>query len=64
MSMHMSADLKNWMGEVPPGQTAVLRVIYRPKVMPVTGVVTRQVTFATNDPKNSTVEVSIKANVL
>lgn len=64
MSMHMSADLKNWMGEVQPGKTALLRVIYRPKVMPITGVVTRQVTFATNDPQNATVEVSIKANVL
>lgn len=64
MSMHMSADLKNWMGEVQPGQTAILRVIYRPKIMPVTGVVTRQVTFATNDPQNANVEVSVKANVL
>ena len=64
MSMHMNSDLKNWMGEISPGQTATLNVIYRPKVMPVTGSVSRQVTFATNDPKNSTVEVSIKANVL
>ncbi|MBI4062606.1 DUF1573 domain-containing protein [Candidatus Gottesmanbacteria bacterium] len=64
MSMHMSADLRNWMGEVQPGQTAILRVIYRPKVMPVTGIVTRQVTFVTNDPQNATVEVSVKANVL
>lgn len=64
MSMHMSADLRNWMGEVPPGQTATLAVIYRPKVMPVTGPVSRQVTFATNDPSNANVEVSVTANVL
>lgn len=64
MPMHMIASLKNWIGEVPTKQTALLKVTYRPKVMPVTGVVTRQVRFATNDPKNAEVEVSVKANVL
>lgn len=64
MTMHTSGPLKNWIGEVPARQTATLNVTYRPKVMPVTGPVSRQVTFATNDPKNETVEVSIKANVL
>ncbi|KKU87397.1 MAG: hypothetical protein UY16_C0029G0036, partial [Candidatus Gottesmanbacteria bacterium GW2011_GWA2_47_9] len=55
---------KNWIGEVAAGKQATLKVTYRPKVMPVTGIVTRQVTFSTNDPKNETVEVSVKANVL
>lgn len=64
MSMHMIASLKNWIGEVPAKQTAILKVTYRPKVMPVTGIVTRQTRFATNDPKNAEVEVSVKANVL
>lgn len=64
MPMHTGGALKNWIGEVPARQTAMLKVTYRPKVMPVTGPVSRQVTFATNDPKNETVEVSIKANVL
>ena len=64
MPMHMIASLKNWIGEVPAKQTALLKVTYRPKVMPVTGVVTRQTRFSTNDPKNSEVEVSVKANVL
>ena len=64
MSMHMGKELQNWIGEVGAGQTATLSVIYRPKVMPVTGPVTRQVTFATNDPKNPEVEVSVSANVL
>ncbi len=64
MPMHMIASLKNWIGEVPAKQTATLKVTYRPKVMPVTGAVTRQTRFATNDPKNDTVEVSVKANVL
>lgn len=64
MPMHMIASLKNWIGEVPTKQTALLKVTYRPKVMPVTGVVTRQTRFSTNDPKNAEVEVSVKANVL
>src|SRR3989338_6128738 len=64
MPMHMIARLKNWIGEVPAKQTAPLKVTYRPKVMPVTGVVTRQTRFSTNDPKNPEVEVSVKANVL
>jgi len=64
MTMHTSGNLKNWIGEVAAGKQAILKVTYRPKVMPVTGVVTRQVTFSTNDPKNETVEISVKANVL
>ncbi len=64
MPMHMAASLKNWIGEIAPKDTATLKVTYRPKVMPVTGVVTRQVTFSTNDPQHETVEVSVKANVL
>lgn len=64
MPMHMAGALKNWIGEVPAGEKALLDVTYRPKVMPVVGVVTRQTTFSTNDPKNANVEVSVKANVL
>ena len=64
MPAHMIASLKNWIGEVPAKQTATLNVTYKPKIMPVTGIVTRQTRFATNDPKNAEVEVSIKANVL
>lgn len=64
MTMHMPANLKNWLGEVPAGQKALLKVIYRPNVMPITGPVTRQVTFSTNDPKSPEIEVTVKANVL
>ncbi len=64
MTMHTSGPLKNWIGEVPKGEKATLEVIYRPSVMPVSGPVSRQVRFATNDPKNAEVEVSVKANVL
>lgn len=64
MPMHMTQRLKNWIGEVPAKQTATLKVTYKPKIMPVVGIVTRQTRFATNDPKNAEVEVSVKANVL
>ncbi|MBI5620753.1 DUF1573 domain-containing protein [Candidatus Gottesmanbacteria bacterium] len=64
MPAHMNASLKNWVGEVPAKQTAILNVTYKPKIMPVTGIVTRQTRFSTNDPKNAEVEVSVKANVL
>ena len=63
-SMHASGPLKNWVGEVPPGQTATLKATYRPKVMPVNGLVTRSVYFQTNDPQNSKVEITLRANVL
>lgn len=64
MPAHMNATLRNWIGEVPAGGNALLKVTYRPKIMPVVGVVTRQVKFSTNDPKNAEVELSVKANVL
>jgi hypothetical protein len=63
MSMHMSSALKNWIGEVAPGADAILEVTYRPSVMPVSGPVSRQTTFATNDPNNPEVEVSVAATV-
>lgn len=64
MAMHMRGELKNWIGEIGSRQTAQLKVTYRPKIMPVTGTITRQVTFSTNDAKNPEVEVSVRANVL
>jgi hypothetical protein len=64
MTMHMASNLKNWIGEVPAGEKAMLDVIYKPSIMPVSGPVTRQVNFSTNDPDHATVEVTIAANVL
>ncbi len=64
MPMHMKSALKNWIGEVPAGEKALLKVTYRPKIMPVSGPVSRQTRFSTNDPKNPDIEVSVKANVL
>lgn len=64
MPMHTSGNLRNWIGEVSPQQTALLKVNYRPKVMPVVGKITRSVTFETNDPNNQNVQVDVSANVL
>lgn len=64
MPAHMGTTLRNWLGEVAAGQKALLKVTYRPSIMPVTGPVTRNVDFATNDPKNAKVEVTVSANVL
>lgn len=64
MKAHMGSALRNWIGEVAAGEKATMRVTYRPKVMPVQGPVTRQVTFSTNDPNNADVEISVSANVL
>lgn len=64
MPGHMGATLRNWLGEVAAGQKALLKVTYRPSIMPVTGPVSRNVVFSTNDPKNPKVEVTISADVL
>ncbi len=63
-SMHAGGPLGNWIGEIPAKQTALLKVIYRPSIMPVQGPVSRQVNFSTNDPANADMQVSISANVL
>ncbi len=59
-TMHGTND---WLGSVPSGQVATVHVIYRPAVMPVTGKVTRAVSFMTNDPANPSVELSFTADV-
>lgn len=52
-----------WTGSIDPGKKATLNVIYRPFIMPVKGVVTRDVIVQTNDPTKSQVTFTIKANV-
>lgn len=58
--MHSTSD---YVAEVAPGKTVKVRVIYRPYVMPVYGVVTREVYITTNDPENSKLTFKVKANV-
>lgn len=52
-----------WQGTVEPGKQATLTVIYRPYIMPVSGVVTRDVYINTNDPENGKLTFTVKANV-
>lgn len=53
----------NYVAEVSPGKTVKVRVIYRPYIMPVYGVVTREVYITSNDPENSKLTFKVKANV-
>ena len=52
-----------WMGEINPGNSAYIEVIYRPFIMPVKGEVTRDVYVSTNDPDNKLLTFTVKANV-
>jgi hypothetical protein len=56
-------SLSNYVGEVLPGQQAIVKVIYRPYVMPVYGVVEREVYVTTNDPENERLVFKVKAMV-
>lgn len=49
--------------EIAPGESATVRVIYRPSEMPVYGPVEREVYLSTNDPQNSKLTYSVRANV-
>lgn len=58
----MQGDTK-WRGEIQPGETAVLKIIYEPSLMPVKGQVNRSILFKTNDPQNSSVNINFTADV-
>ncbi len=58
--MHSNSS---WVGTVDPGKSATLSIFYRPFIMPVKGIVTRDVYVTTNDPEKPTLTFSIKAFV-
>lgn len=58
--MHSISD---WVGNLGPGKKALVRVIYRPYIMPVAGIVTRDVYLQTNDPEKPNLTFSVKAYV-
>lgn len=58
--MHSQGD---FVYAVAPGNEATVRVIYRPYVMPVYGVVEREVYISTNDPENLKLVFKVKAYV-
>ena len=49
--------------EILPGKEATIRVIYRPYIMPVYGLVEREVYVETNDPQNSRLIFRVTANI-
>lgn len=60
LGMHTTTP---WVGTVDPGKKATLSVIYRPYIMPVSGVITRDVYVQTNDPEKSNLTFTVKAFV-
>ena len=59
-SMHSQSG---FVTEIAPGDTATVRLTYRPATMPVYGVVEREVYVTTNDPENQKLVFSIKTKV-
>lgn len=59
-SMHLQSD---YVAQIDPNTSAVVKVVYMPFTMPVYGVVERQVFMSTNDPNKPKLEFRIKANV-
>ncbi len=56
-------NVSDYAGEIAPGKDTTVKVIYRPFVMPVYGVVEREVYITTNDPENSKLIFKVKAYV-
>lgn len=52
-----------YLGTIASGDTAIIRVTYRPSQMPVYGPVERSVSVATNDPLNPTLTFTVAARV-
>ena len=52
-----------WRETVQPGETATVRMIYEPRIMPVKGKVNRSVAIKTNDPAKPLINLSFTANV-
>lgn len=49
--------------DIAPGDSAIVRVIYKPYIMPVFGLVEREVYITTNDPANQKLVFSIQMKV-
>lgn len=56
-------SVSEYAGEILPGKTGAIRVIYRPYIMPVYGVIDREVYVETNDPENPQLVFKVRANV-
>lgn len=49
--------------DIAPNDTAIVKVIYNPSIMPVYGPVSRDVYISTNDPENSKIIFTLKTSV-
>ncbi len=58
--MHAPSDFA---GEILPGKSGKIKVIYRPYIMPVYGPIEREVYVETNDPENPKLVFKVKTNV-
>ncbi len=56
-------NVSDFAGEVLTGKEAIIKVTYRPSIMPVYGAVEREVYVNTNDPENSKLVFKVKATV-
>ena len=56
-------NISDFAGEVLPGKEAIIKVTYRPSIMPVYGPVEREVYVSTNDPDNQKLIFKVKATV-
>lgn len=56
-------NVSNFAGEILPGKEAMIKVTYRPSIMPVYGLVEREVYVTTNDPENPKLVFKVKATV-
>lgn len=63
MEMHNTAAARDWQASISPGETAIARITYRPRLMPVEGLVERYFSFETNDPLRPNIELALKAFV-
>jgi len=56
-------NISDFAGEVLPEKEVIIKVTYRPSIMPVYGVVEREVYVTTNDPENQKLVFKVKATV-
>lgn len=63
MEMHNASAIRQWKGVLAPGESATMKTIYRPFVMPVQGRVERKIFFETNDPARRSGEITLRALV-
>ena len=56
-------NVSDFAGEILPGKEAIVKVTYRPSIMPVYGTIEREVYVNTNDAENPKLVFKVKATV-